>query len=73
MADEVVVMAAVVMTAVAAAVVVVILVEVVLVINLHNQELDIMEIPVDVVIVEAAADLVLPVGVIMVVMVGLGI
>ena len=49
------------------------LVEVVLVINLDNQDLDIMEILVDVVIVEAAVDLVLPVGVVMVVMVGHGI
>ena len=66
-------MVAAVVPVVVVAVVVAMLVEVVLVINLHNQELDIMEILVDVVIVEAAADLVLPVGLIMVVMVGLGI
>tara|TARA_R100000406_G_C3075722_1_gene115472 strand:- start:200 stop:400 length:201 start_codon:yes stop_codon:yes gene_type:complete len=66
-------MAAAVVLVVAVAVVVVILVEMVLVINPHNQELDIMEILVDVVIVEAAADLVLLVGLMMVVMVGHGI
>ncbi len=58
---------------VAAAVVVATLVEVVLEINLDNQDLDIMEILVDVVIVEAAVDLVLLVDQAMVVMVGHGI
>ena len=57
----------------AAVVVVAILVDLVLGSNLDDQDLEIMEILVDVVIVEAAADLVLPVGLIMVVMVGLGI
>ncbi len=57
----------------AAVVVVAILVELVLDNNLHDQELEIMEILVGVVTVEEAVDLVLPVGVIMVVMVGLGI
>ena len=57
----------------AAVVVVAILVDLVLGSNLDDQDLEIMEILVDVVIVEAAVDLVLPVGLVMVVMVGLGI
>ena len=57
----------------AAVVVVAILVDLVLGSNLDDQDLEIMEILVGVVTVEEAADLVLPVGLIMVVMVGLGI